>query len=623
MSQRRKLVAILAADAVGYSRLMADDERATIETLNSYRKVFHDRVTAHDGRVVDSPGDALLAEFPSAVEGVQCAVEIQQELTRRNLQLSEHRRMHFRIGLNLGDVVEESGALYGDGVNVAARLQALAEPGGICLSAAAFDQVEGKVPWDFKSIGEQQVKNIPKPIQAYQVVWQPSPIQKRPSLKPSHIRGRRTITAAFVVAALAAVGAGTWWWLAASARHEAAIPLSARKQSIAVLPFANMSGDPNQEYLSDGITEDIITALARFTNLSVVARNSAFAYKGKATDVRQVGKELGARYVVEGSVQRSRDAARVTAQLIDASDGSHVWAEHYDRELKDLFSVKDEITQQIVGRLTTEVDRAQLERVRQAPAQNYQAYDLVLQARKLQWTHSEAQHRESRELLERAIALDHNLAPAYLELAWVYLDEYRFGWNPRPGSLDRALEAATRAVELEPENGFAHWRLAKVLFFRHDITRFEIERQRALALNPNYVEILGDMAVHLAPLDRVDEAYKLSRRTLQLDPNFPTWIYFPQAAYFYRKHRYQESLDAAQQIAMPDFFYTHFFRAIAYAQLGEMDKAHAEAAEVLRLKPDFMLSDEGRIWNNPKPYADQLAEGARKAGLAVWPNDRK
>jgi adenylate cyclase len=424
---------------------------------------------------------------------------------------------------------------------------------------------------------------------------------------------------------LAAAGGGTWWWFGADATssHRAGDALSARKQSIAVLPFLNMSGDPKQEYLSDGITEDIITALARFNNLSVVARNSAFAYKGKAADVRQVGKELGARYVVEGSVRRSRDAARVTAQLIDAFDGNHVWAEHYDRDLKDLFSVQDEITQQIVGRLTTEVDRAQLERVRRAPPQNYQAYDLVLQARKLIHAHSETQHRKSRELLERAIALDHDLAPAYLELAWVYLDEYRFGWNPRPRPLDRALEAATRAVELEPDNGFAHWRLAKVLFFRNDITRFETERQRALALNPNHVETLGDIAVHLAPLDRVDEAYQLSRRTLQLDPNFPTWIYFPQAIYFYRKHRYQEALEATQQIAMPDFYYTHFFRAISYAQLGEMEKAHTEAAEVLRLKPDFAFMEEARIWNNPKRYADHLAEGTKKAGLPVWRNESK
>ena len=388
------------------------------------------------------------------------------------------------------------------------------------------------------------------------------------------------------------------------------------KPTVAVLPFTNMSGDPHQEYLSDGITEDIITALARFAKLSVVARNSTFAYKGKAIDVRQIGKELGARYVLEGSVRRSQDRGRITAQLIDTADGTHVWAESYDRELKDLFTVQDEVTRQIVGKLDVEVDRAQLEQAKRSSPQDFRAYDLVLRARKLIYDHSEANHRESRDLLERAIALDDRLAPAYIELAWVYLDEFRYGWNARPGALDRALEAASRGVELEPNNGFAHWRLAKILYFRKEMDRFESEMHRALALNPNHAETLADVAVHLSMLNRHDEAYEYAQRAAKLDPNL-TWNYFTYERYFLSKKRYREALAAAQQINIPEYYWTHFWRALPYAELGDMDAAHKEAAEVLRLKPDFALIDELEVWNVPKAYADQIAEGAKKAGIPV------
>jgi adenylate cyclase len=382
-----------------------------------------------------------------------------------------------------------------------------------------------------------------------------------------------------------------------------------------------MSGDPQQDYLSDGITEDIITALTRFTELSVVARNSTFAYKGKAVDVRQVGKELGARYILEGSVRRSQSRIRVTAQLIDASDGKHVWAENYDRELRDLFSVQDEVTQQIVGRLGVELDRAQREWARRSSLEDFRAYDLVLQARKLVQAHSVADHRQARDLLERAIAMDDQLASAYFELSWVYLDEHRYGWNTRPGALDRALEAASRAVKLEPNNGFAHWRLAKILFFRKEWDRFEAEKQRALALNPNHAELLGDVAIHLFVLDRVDEAYPYAQRAIQLDPNL-AWAHVPVTAYYYRKQRYREAVAEAYRIDLPDFYFTHFWRAVSHAQLGEIDAARKEAAEVLRLKPDFAWMDEVQLWNIPEAFAAHVADGARKAGIPVSRTDK-
>jgi adenylate cyclase len=416
-----------------------------------------------------------------------------------------------------------------------------------------------------------------------------------------------------------ALAAGAWHWSDRkphAATQSLKVPPLSDRPIVAVLPFTNMSGDPQQEYLSDGITEDIITALARFANLSVVARNSTFAYKGKAIDVRQIGKELGARYVLEGSVRRFQDRGRITAQLIDTADGTHVWAENYDDELNDLFTVEAEVAQQIVGKLDVEVDRAQLEQAKQSSPQNFRAYDYVLRARKLIHGESEANDREARDLLEHAVALDDRLAPAYMELAWVYLDEFRNGWNARPGALDRALKAASRGVELDPNNGFAHWRLAKILFFRKEMDRFEFEMRRALALNPNHAETLADIGTHLSLLNRHDEAYAYAQRAAKLDPNL-TWNYFTYARYFLSKKRYREALAVAQQIDMPDLVWTHFFRALPYAELGEVDAAHKEAAEVLRLNPDFALLNEFERWNIPMAYRAQLAEGAKRAGIPV------
>jgi adenylate cyclase len=625
MTTQRKLFCILAADVAGYSRLMSEDEAATERTLHEYRQIFANRIHQHQGRVVDTAGDSVLAVLESPVEAVECAVEIQKELARRNRQLADHRRMEFRIGLNLGDIItREDGSVYGDGVNVAARLQALADAGGICISANVLEQIDRRVALEFADIGEQQVKNIAKAVRAYKVVLQRDATLLHPT-KTGAGSGWRTAIGAFSLVLVVAAGSGgAWWWHKVSNVSESAPPhRMSDKPTIAVLPFTNLSNDPRQDYLSDGITEDVITALARFSKLAVVARNSTFTYKGKAVDVRQAGKDLGARYIVEGSVRRAGDRARVTAQLIDASDGTHVWAENYDRELKDLFSVQDEVTQQIVGRLDVEVDRAQLEQLRRSSPKDFKAYDLVLQARKLIYNHSESNHRESRDLLERAIAIDDKLAPAYIELAWVYLDEFRFGWNPRPNPLDRALKAASRAVELEPNNGFAHWRLAKVLFFRKQLDRFDSETRRALSLNPNHAETIADIAVHISGMDRVDEAYNLAQRALRLDPNFPSWVYFVHANYFYRKQRYREALAAVEQINMPDFYWTHFWFACSYAKLGELDKARAEGRRVVRLKPDFALVEEANLWNWAPGFLAYVSEGAAAAGVPLHRPDTK
>jgi len=618
---QRKLATILAADAAGYSRLMGDDEKATVHTLTEYRQVFADYISRHEGRVVDTAGDSVLAIFESPVEAVECSVEIQKELLRRNRQLAEHRRMQFRIGLNLGDVITAAdNTIYGDGVNIAARLQTVAAPGGICVSASVHEQVETRLPFRYTDIGEQQVKNIAKPVRVYKLFLDTD--LAAPGPESMHVGRRRAIQASALVVIVIVLAGGAWWMSRHASMQMTTGHFSTDKPTIAVLPFTNMSGDAQQEYLSDGITEDITTALAHFSKLSVVARNSAFTYKGKAVDVRQVGKELGVRYVLEGSVRRTSDRGRITAQLIDTLDGRHIWAEAYDRNLKDLFGVQDEVIQQIAGRLDVELDRAQLEQATRGSPKDFGAYDLVLQARKLVYDHSEANHRESRDLLERAVALDPQLVPAYIELAWVYLDEYRFKWNPRPEPLDRALKAASKAVELEPNNGFAHWRLAKVLFFRKEMDRFDSESQRALALNPNHAETLADVSTHLSVVGRHDEAYEIAKKAAKLDPNL-TWNYLTYVRYFLSKKQYREALAASYQVDIPEFYWTHFWRALPYAELGDTAAAHKEASEVLRLKPDFVLMDELELWNVPKAYANQIAESAKKAGIPIVRGDTR
>jgi adenylate cyclase len=369
---KRKLTTILSADVVGYSRLMGDDESATVKTLEHYKAIMSDLIRQHRGRVVDSPGDNLMAEFTSVVDAVQCAVATQKEFQAQNADLPEHRRMQFRIGINLGDVIEEDGRIYGDGVNIAARLESLADPGGICISKTAFDQIESKLPLSYQYIGEQTVKNITKPVGSYKVVMEPrvTGVDRKELAKGAPIWRRKSVLSGAVAVLILIIGAGVWnfYWrtpkIEPASKEKMAFPLP-DKPSIAVMPFINMSEDPKQEFLCDGISDEIITALSKVPRLFVVARNSTFTYKGKPVKVKQVSEELGVHYVLEGSVQKSSDRIRINAQLINALSGDHLWADSYDRELKDIFVLQDEITMKVLtsvqDKLTlgTEVLRSQ------------------------------------------------------------------------------------------------------------------------------------------------------------------------------------------------------------------------------------------------------------------------
>ena len=354
---KRKLTAILSADAAGYSRLMGEDESATVHTITAYRNVISTLIKQHNGTVIDSPGDNLLAEFVSVVDAVQCAVAVQKELKARNDELPDNRRMQFRIGINLGDIIQEDDRIYGDGVNIAARLEGLADPGGICISKTAFDHIESKLPLGYEFLGDQSVKNIAKPVGAYRVLMEPRvTIAGEPKSEKLAPMRRKAIFVGAIAVIVVAVAVGIWQFyigrpsVKSASVEKMAYPLP-DEPSIAVLPFVNMSGDPKQEYLSDGITESIITALSNVRNMFVISRNSTFTYKGKSVKIKQVAEELGVRYVLEGSIQKTGDRVRLTAQLIDALTGKHLWAERYDRNLKDLFALQDELTMKIVTAL--------------------------------------------------------------------------------------------------------------------------------------------------------------------------------------------------------------------------------------------------------------------------------
>jgi adenylate cyclase len=529
----RRLAAILSADVVGYSRLMAEDEAATVRTLTDYREEVGMLVRQHRGRVVDFTGDNFLAEFPTATDAVSCAVEIQGVLTVRNEPLPAERKMQFRIGIHSGEVRDEAGRLYGDGVNIAARLEGLAEPGGLCISDVVHKQLHNKLDLDDEDLGEQQLKNIPEPVRVYRVrldrARREAPRQAR---RP---RNRlRTVVVAATVILLVGVGFMLFWPppLAlvldmAGLRTPSTRPALSDRPSDAVLPFVNMSGDAKQEYCSDGITEEISTELARFEELLVVGRSSTFQYKGKPIDPRKVGQELGARYVLEGSVRRAADTIRVTAQLLDADKGMHVWAHTYERDLTaaNLFALQDEITAEVVATIGSGygvIARARLKEIGARSTESLDAYDCVLRSYAYWYlSATQGEHDRLRECLERAVKLDPGFAPAWYRLADVYLDEHRFRYNPRPGSLDRALKAARRAVELDPTSSRVHQALAQTHFFRRELALFFVEADRALALDPNDDDTLATVGLYLAYAGRWDRGVVLVKRAIALTPSPP------------------------------------------------------------------------------------------------------
>jgi adenylate cyclase len=582
---KRKLTAILSADVKGYSRLMGEDEVGTIRTLNIYKEVMTNLIQQHHGRVVDSPGDNLLAEFASVVDAVQCAAEIQKELKVRNYELPEKRRMEFRIGVNLGDVIEEENKIYGDGVNIAARLESLSEAGGVCISGTAYDHVENKLFLGYEYLGEQSVKNIARPVRVYRVLMEPGAVARRFSEVAS--------------------------------KEKMVFPLP-DKPSIAVLPFVNMSDDPKQEFFSDGMTEEIITALSKNPYLFVIARQSTFAYKGKPVKVKQVSEELGVRYVLEGSVRRSGEKIRITAQLIDAMTGYHLWAERYDRDLKEIFALQDEITMKILQSIRVKLMDGE-QALRGKPPRNLEAYLKLLQTQEYLYRFSNEGNIMAKQLAEEAIALDPEFAGAYYALAGAHMMDVWFGSNKSPKeSLDKAVELAQKAISLDPNDPRHYALLGNVYVMKRNYDKAIAEGEKAVALDPGGADVHAWLGMSLNYADKPKEAIPLFEKAIRLNPNGPTW-YFHNFGHSYRMMgQYQEAITQYKKAlrVAPNNIWAHLSIAATYSLLGRDEEACAEAEEVLRMNPKFSLE----YFAKALPFKNQAQidcyiEALRKAGL--------
>ena len=630
-----KLAAILYADVEGYSRLTGADEAGTHRTLSAYLDLFAETIKAHRGEVKHYAGDAVLADFTTVSDALNCAVAVQQAIKEKNNEVPQAKRVQFRIGLNLGEVIVDRGEVYGNGVNVAARLETLAEPGGICVSGNVVDAVGAKLALRYEYMGEHRVKNIDKPVRAYRV----SEAQHASSWQRSTFflmkRLGATRTRSFVFAGLAVLivaAALAWRFLAIDFQREDPILALPKGPSIAVLPFTNLSGNPAQEYFSDGITEQIISELARFRGLYVIARNSTFQYKGRAVDVREVGRKLGARYVLEGSVRRSGETLRVTAQLLDARSGAHLWAETYDRALTgaNIFALQDDLTSKVVSNIAGahgRISQARLEDTNRKAPNSLDSYDCVLRAVAYYRLFSPERHGPIRDCLERAVARDPGYAEAWTWLAILYENEYEFGYNPRPelyNALDRALEAGQRAVELDPNNAIVHSNMAFVRFMRHEIGAFYASAERAIALNPNDPEVLCNMGQNMVYVGNLERGIALTKKAMALGPNYPPSCHFQLSWAHYQKGEYEQALAESLKIDMPDLFWTHIFLAMNYGQLGRKQEAKAAVAKLLGLYPDIANNyrREIRKYNIPDDDAERQADGLRKAGLDIPPGSK-
>jgi adenylate cyclase len=623
---KRKLTAILSADVKGYSRLMGEDEKGTVRTLNAYKEVMANLIQQHHGRVVDAPGDNLLAEFASVMDTVQCAVEIQKELKTRNAELPENRRMEFRTGVNLGDVIEEEGRIYGDGVNIAARLESLADGGGICISGTAFDQVKNKLPVGYQYLRRRAVKNIPDPVRAYKVLMEPKAAGK--VIGEEEQKQTRWVWKAVVAAAVLALVAGGLVWnfyfraqkIEPASKEKMAYPLP-DKPSIAVLPFSNMSGDPKKDYLSDGLAEEIINALTRLPQVFVIARNSTFTYKGKAVDVKQVSREMGVKYVMEGSVQWSGDRVRITAQLVDATTGHHVFSERYDRELKDLFALQDDITMKVLTAMRVKWARGEGDRLLVKGTKNLDAYLKHLQAVEcLQILNKESQSL-ALQFAEEAMALNPGWAMPYGAAATAISHQVVLGVFKNPQeALSRAWELVQRAISIDDSLALPHVSLAYLYaVYKRDHEKAIAEAERAVALEPNSAQAYTQLATQLFFAGRSEKSIPLFKKAIRLSP-IPSWVCLNNMAGAYRDiGNYDEAIAIWKGILQkwPDQVFSRILLAGTLVLAGRQDEARSEAAEVLRLYPEFSLERFGKTfpWKNKDDIERLVIEPARKAGL--------
>jgi TolB-like protein/class 3 adenylate cyclase/tetratricopeptide (TPR) repeat protein len=589
VSENRKLAAILVADVAGYSRLASADEDRTLARLRALRSDLIDpTIAVHNGRVVKRTGDGALVEFRSVVDAVRCAMEVQNGMLERNAGVPQDRRIEFRIGIHLGDVVVESdGDLMGDGVNIASRLEGVAAPGTICLSEDAYRQVKARLDLSVNDLGNTQLKNIAEPIRVYSV---------------------RVDTAAHAKATVTPE-------VPAALLSTAPPP----KLSIAVLPFANMSGDAEQEYFADGISEDIITSLSKLSQLFVIARNSSFTFKGRNVNVQEVGRNLGVRYVLEGSVRKSGNRVRITAQLIDATTGGHLWAERFDRDLTDIFAVQDDVTQQIVDALALNLTEGDQQRLTTEQTGNLEAYDCFLHGREQLWRFTKVQNIQGRKLLQRAIELDPKFAPAYAFLAFANILDYSNQWSPSwSTAMAQAEMFAARAVALDDRYPYAHWALGIVELYSRRHEAAICSAKRLIALAPNLPEGHENLGYALHYSGRSEEALGCFDRAMALNPYYPDVYLHFQAQATFQLRRYEEAIGILKRrlVRNPGTDVSRVLLAASYGHLGRFEEARHEWQEAFRVNPDYSLEHRRKVlpYKNPDDF-ELIVDGLRQAGL--------
>jgi len=577
----RRLTAILAADVAGYSRLMGEDEEGTHERLQAHlRELVNPKINEHRERIVKNTGDGFLADFASVVDAVRCAVELQRGMAERNADIPPEKRIEFRVGINLGDVIVEEHDIFGDGVNVAARLEALAEPGGICASRMVRDNVRDRLDYAFVDLGEQQVKNIFRPVRAYRVEDRATPVQANSPALPQ--------------------------------------PLPVLdKPSIAVLPFTNMSGDPEQEFFADGIAEDIITALSRYPSLFVIARNSSFTYKGRAVDVKQVGRELGVRYVLEGSLRKAGSRIRVTAQLVEAETGNHVWAERYDRDLADVFAVQDEITEAVTIAITPAIAEAEQQRAVRKPPGSLDAWAAYQRGL---WHFNKVGAEDNalaRKFFQQAVDLDPSFAGGYKGLCAVESNEADYAGRGLSETLRSAEALARRAVALDGTDAEARSLLSTALRRRGDYEGGLAEAERALTISPNMAGAHYAKGASLISAGRSKEGVAALERSIRLDPRRSAVRFNQIALALYFTGEYDAAVDAANRAirSSPNYPNPYRWLAAALGQLGRIEEAKQALEKAIAIAPASfrMYVRERAPWRRPENHALML-EGLRKAG---------
>ena len=621
---KRKLTSIFSADAAGYSRLMGDDEAETVRTLTSYRSMISAIVKQYSGTVIDSPGDNLLAEFVSVVEAVQCSVAVQKEIEARNDELPEDRRMTFRIGINLGDVIYEEGRIYGDGVNIAARIESLAEPGGVCISGTAYDHVKNKLPFSYEYLGEQMVKNIKDPVRVYRVAMKHEisrGVATKKKRKFSH--WRKAIVASGVIVPLLLGAAGYIWSIYFRLPPVERMPEETKAfnlsdgPSVAVLPFVNMSGDPEQEYFSDGLTENIIAALSGCPKLLVIARNSTFAYKGLPIKIRQIARELNVNYVVEGSVQKTKDRVRITVQLIEAESDRHLWAEKYDRELKDIFELQDEITLRIVSALEVQLTEGEQASLRLKGPVNLNSYLKGLKGLEYIRHHNKEDVEKARKYAEEAIALAPDFAGNYILLALTHLQDIWFGSTSSPViSFAHATKNLNKAFSLEKDNSDAYLVLGALYLLKGQHEKSIAAEERAVSLNPNGADAYCQLAFTLIFSGEYKDAIGYVKKGIRLNPNPPAYYFMLLGHAYYGAEHYEGAIRVYKKAINQEstMLFAHLGLVSAYIKAGMEKEALEEAGEVYRLDPKFLLNNYPIPHKNPEAVKD-WHDTLRKAGL--------